>query len=147
MAVADIPKRQQIVRELWLKYKLDPPFLALAASQWFQDDMIHIERWLDMHVRAAVVSEGVILANDAKWNVIREQLSYPPLWLVNNLNMTLFRSKSNFMKNVYFELATENNLLYAKPSKVITESIAVDDDVLYEWLGILGGTRFHPRAT
>lgn len=150
MAISDIRPRQDQIREWWLINRTSPHYLALASATWNRTaDMVALERWIDMQARVACFEEGSILANDAKWKIIEEQLTYPPLWLVKNWNPANARKHSKGMLARYYVVQRETDATkyVLKPETRITENIVANSAELYEWLGITGGHRTVPPTS
>ena len=144
MARSDIPVRRNEVRRWWLHHTQNPMLIRMFAATW--SDPKHLERWMDMQARVACAEEGALLASDINWKLIRQQLEYPPLWLAKNWNLTSIKKVSAQFKQRYHILVERNSKLIAIASNTMNNSIAADDERLYEWLGVIGGNKgtLHP---
>lgn len=136
MSTEKIKPRQIEVRNWWLRNKLHPPYQAFISSQ----DARHIQNWVDMQARVAAVNNGSILADDKKWAVIQKQLEYPPLWVARYLKWGQVNPEA--MRTRYYVIYKPSDGNFAiRAAATITESIAVDDPALYDWVGIIGGQK------
>lgn len=136
MATADVKERQSEVRTWWTTNKFNPPYRTYVSEQ----DAQHLENWVDMQARVAAANNGSILANDTKWKVIQKQLEYPPLWIARYLKWGNVTPEA--MRTRYHTIYKPSNNNFAlRAERTITESIAVDDTTLLEWIGIIGGQR------
>ena len=139
MARSDIPARRDHVRQWWLHHAQNPMLLKLLASSW--SEPVHIERWMDMQARMACAEEGNLLASDVNWKLVKQQIDYPPLWLVNNWHLKSIKKVSSSFKSRYYTLGQNQNAqLIATQANTIPNSIAANDERLYEWLGVIGGS-------
>ena len=141
MSAEKIEQRQKQVRDWWLRNKFHPPYQAFVSAQ----DAQHIQNWVDMQARVAAVNSGNILANESKWAVLEKQLEYPPLWVARYLKWG--NSDPETFKTRYHVIYKPTDTTLAiRADRIITDSIAVDDHELYEWLNILGGQQDPHKA-
>ena len=138
MAQADIPVRQNIIREWWRQNRTTRAMLAYQAASW--SEPVHIERWTDMQARIACFEHGTILGDQAFWTLISLQLEYPALWVAKNWHLTAVKRMSRDMETTYHRLArTSKGRIILSPVTLFTAQIQTSDAALYEWLGITGG--------
>ena len=138
-----IPQKQNLVRQRWLEWRTNPLLIdfLVTSQSWKSED--RLRAWMDMHARLACHEHGALLATDAAWNEVRQQLSYAPLWLITNWREPSAAAARN-MRLHYYSLKTHkrSGKLEAVPSKIITSRIDnVNVEDLYKWLGVVGGYR------
>lgn len=143
-----IPQKQNIIRQRWIEWRTNPLLLdfLVASQSWKSED--RLRAWMDMHARLACHEHGSLIAGDAAWNEVYEQLSYAPLWLITNWREPS-AAVARSMRTKYHVLKTHkrSGKLEAVPSTTITARIdQVNVAELYKWIGVVGGHRPDPPS-
>ena len=143
MTTPTIIERQNIIRQWWLDQATNPLFLKVQQASW--REATTVENWMDMQARLACFEHGRLLGSDTNWKLVRQQLDFPVLWVIKNLTLrkkdTTKNALQKGMLSRYYILDQVNGKWVLNASTTMTDSIAADPGELYEWLGVIGGSR------
>ena len=137
-----IEERKTVIRQWWEQHWLNPPFKAFMIDNEIPASVRNgLSRWMMMHLRIAAYKDGIHLIDNDDWNEIREQMAYPPLYLVDQMPERAWRTFGTNGLRYYHTVREHGEGWSLVRSKKVTTKFAVSWKNLWRFIGWTGGSK------